>query len=422
MKVQISFVMGACVAMSACATVEPHPYKRPVTQATVETMRETDVIVAENNTGVAKSWYYTSTQGAASSYGLLGALVAVAMDAIINAAPSARAQRAANETAETVTPQWITASLKQSFEDARPGQASVASLSATQSAALTTTEGASLVTAALPAQDAVTAQPAAALTPPAPPQGVYFGQVNAQQKILAPSAVQDTVEVSTSYLLSEDASTLRVTAFASYENAALAYQTPYTFKKVPKDELTGPAYRNTFVYESERFPIPTLSPELKERLISLASDSYKDASGAPPAAGSEDAKKLAKELEDARDDTLTKSEASIFLIREWTKNGGEPMKREIDKAHDFIAKYVLADLNATAVPNMAGQDQLVETQPDGRTVRIIGAGAGAGSYTSSPGNVADFTTYGNTASIAKVNNEAIRALQSQAKQAKKAGE
>jgi hypothetical protein len=71
---------------------------------------------------------------------------------------------------------------------------------------------------------------------------------------------------------------------------------------------------------------------------------------------------------------------------------------------------------------MAGEDQLLETQPDGRTVRLIGANTGAGSYASSPGNVADFTTYGNTASIAKVNNEAIRSLQSQAKQAKKAAE
>jgi hypothetical protein len=97
------------------------------------------------------------------------------------------------------------------------------------------------------------------------------------------------------------------------------------------------------------------------------------------------------------------------------------LKREVEGAHAFIAKYVTQDLNSTAVPSFEGQDQPVDTA-NGRTVRRMGAGLDAGSYVSAPAEVTSFTTYGNAIAIAKTHSEKIVALNKQvaaAKQKKK---
>lgn len=63
---------------------------RPLTSSHIETMGATPVTVSQNNNGIEKSWFFTSTAAAGAAYGLIGALVTVAMDAIINAGPSRR--------------------------------------------------------------------------------------------------------------------------------------------------------------------------------------------------------------------------------------------------------------------------------------------------------------------------------------------
>jgi hypothetical protein len=127
---------------------------------------------------------------------------------------------------------------------------------------------------------------------------------------------------------------------------------------------------------------------------------------------------MTKELEEANDDRLTKAEIAIFLAREWTKDNGALLRAEISNAHAFIARYALLDMNRTAIPSLNGVDELVETLPDGRTVRRIGPGTMAGSYVSLPGNVSDFVTYGNAAAIAEVNETRIRNIQEQARAAR----
>ncbi|WP_291840668.1 hypothetical protein, partial [Brevundimonas sp.] len=117
----------------------------------------------------------------------------------------------------------------------------------------------------------------------------------------------------------------------------------------------------------------------------------------------------------ARDDELTKGEIGIFLARDWIKDNGALLRAEIENAHVFIARYTLLDLNRTAVPSLTGQDELVETLPDGRTVRRIGAGTITGSYVSSPAEVVGFTTYGNTMSIARVHQDRMTAIREAAR-------
>jgi len=366
MKLLPALVLGSLVI--GCATVEPIPNKRPLTTESIQSIGKVKVAASENNRGVEKSWFMTDSSAAGAQYGLLGALVTGVMDAIMNAGPSKRAQQAANEIAELVPADALNVSLITALQ----GQ--------------------------VPAADAVTT-------------GISINEVGMSQKMLAPKPVNDVVEVSTSYTLSEDASAFRMIANVSYQSSKLTYATPYKFKgSVPKGQLTGPLYTNTFTYQSAQLPIPTLTADLKTRLAASIQDSYKTETGAPPAPDSQDGKALAKELEAARDEKLTKDEIAIFLTRNWLNDGGALLKREIENAHSFVAKFLVQDLNSSAVPSVTGKDELLETASNGRTVRRVGAGPEAGSYASAPGNLTSFTTYGNASAISKVSAEKIQKL------------
>lgn len=367
----------AALSLVACASVPPVPNARPLNAQHIEALGATPVAITENNTGVMKSWFRQDSSAAAASQGLIAVLVVAAIDGIMNIAPSRRARSAANELAEVMPADVLNESLVRHF----------------------------------------TSQIASG----APGEGVVVSDVHTVQKLTAPGAVDDALEVSTSYLLSEDASTLQVSVTLTYENAAIPYVTPYSFEGAPpKTELTGPLYRNTFTYSSEQLPLPVLTPELRERLIASIRENARDEAGNPPAEGTDAFKSMTKELEEANDDRLTKGEIAIFLAREWTRDNGALLRAEIDNAHAFIARYAVLDMNRTAIPSLTGVDELVETMPSGRTVRRVGPGVMAGSYVSLPGNVSDFVTYGNAAAVAEVNETRIRNIQEQARAARPA--
>jgi hypothetical protein len=365
--------------LSGCAALEPYPSKRPLTEEHIKSLGKVNEVLAENTDGVGKSWFMTDSSAAGAQYGLIGALVTATMDAIMNYGPQKRAAQSADAVAAVVPAD----ELNTSFVAQLRSQAQV--------------DGAAA-------------------------GGISIGDVTTTQKILAPDAVQGVVEISTTYTLSEDASAFRFVSRATYQDAKLKYATPYKFKNsVPKSELSGPLYANTFTYHSAQLPIPTLTPERSQELIASIENGYKSETGAFPAPDSKEGKAMAKELEAARDDKLTKDEIAIFLTREWVKNKGALLRQEIESAHAFAAKYILLDLNSAAVPQLDGQDELVETSSNGRTVRRVGAGIEAGSYISSPANAAAFTTYGNAVAISRVQLEKRDALRDQARPAKNKG-
>lgn len=358
-----------CLALAACATVEPVPNARLLSPANVERLGPTRASITGNERGVGKSWYYTEVNGGGA--GLIGAIGGAIAAAIINAAPSARAHRQASEMAELVTPDMLNKTIAAELK-------------------------------------VVPAAPGA--------QAITFSDVVLTQKIINPAALDDVVEIATTYTLSEDSSVLRVVAVATYQNAAVPYQTPHTFKaKPPASETTGPLYRNAFTYFSTPLPVPTLSPELKTRLEASVRDSARDASGALPAAGTREHTAMMREVELAQDSKFSAGESSVFLTREWLTDGGVLLTREIQNAQAFIAKYLLLDINRTAVPSFTGADELLETTADDRTVRRIGAGVEAGAYVSSAANVTTPATYGNAVAVGKATVEYVRGLKRTAK-------
>ncbi|HEX8232363.1 MAG TPA: hypothetical protein VF559_03320 [Caulobacteraceae bacterium] len=358
-----------CLVLAACATVEPVPNARPLSQASIAAMGPTPVSVTGSEQGVAKAWFYTDVNGGGA--GLIGAIAGAIAAAIINAAPSARANKQANEVAEVQTVEALNASLVST----------------------------------------VRKEAAKAAAGP----GVTFPEVLLTYKSVTPGPMDDAVEITTSYTLSEDSSVLRIVSVATYSNAAIPYRTPYTFKSVPKSETKGPLYRNTFTYYSTPLPIPELTPELRERLIANIRESAKDAAGAPPADGSKEAKSMQREIDLAYDNKLTPTETSLFLTREWLSKDGARIKQEIGRAHDFIARYVMLDVNRTAIPSVNGEDELLETVSDQRTVRRVGKGVEAGSYVSSASDVSQFATYGNTVAVSRSTVNYVKGLKAQAK-------
>ncbi len=373
MRLAICAIASASL-LAACATT-PVPNARPLNTAQIEAMGPTPVVLVENNHGVEKSWFMSSSAAAGAPYGLVGALVSVAIDAAMNYAPSKRAEKSANEMAEVLSLEELNASLTKEFRDHAAEMA-----------------GAS---------------------------GVRFTEVSTDQRLIDDEPSDDAVNVQASYVLSEDASTLRIIFQVEYHNAALPYATPYTFEGAPpKAETTGPTYRNTFTYFSRSLPAPELTPELRERLVASIQDSARDDSGALPVEGTNEFKAMSKELEQAQDDKLTKAEIAIFLTREWLRENGALLKSEIAGAHAFAARYALLDLNRTEVPSFEGPDDVtVETLADGRTIIRVGAGPAAGSYFSFAGNVDNFSTYGNVTSIARERRERLGELRKAARSA-----
>lgn len=425
------------IAMAGCATTPQTPAMRPLTAEYIETIGPTQVVVAENNNGVEKAWFYTSTASVGAAYGLIGALVSVAMDAIINAGPSRRATKAANEMAELISVDALNQSLAEQLQQQIPGatpmvveapapvEAAVLA-EATPSETLLVAETPASAETAAPTETLLVAETptpgetliVAETSPPPPPSGVWFSDVDVAQRLAAKQILDDTVEIAARYTLSEDASTLRIIAVASYQNALTPYRTPYDFgdSTIPRTEREGPAYRNTFTYYSSQLPVPTLTPELRQRLVESIENSARDVNGVLPASDTDEYRAMDRERENARDNNLTKDEIAIFLTREWLRDNGAMLRREIEQAHIFFARYVLLDLNRTAIPSLTGQDELLETLADDRTVRRIGAGTDAGAYVSSAGNVTSFSTYGNVISIADVHEDRAKALRDAARE------
>ena len=355
----------AALSMAACASVPPVPNARPLNASHIETLGPTPVTVSENNTGVGKAWLAQDSSAAGASQGMLGVLISAAFDAMMNAGPSRRATQAADEIAEVMPVDALNASLVEHF------------------------------------QHQVSAAPAG---------GVSVSEVKLSQRRTGPLIINDNVEATASYLLSEDATTLQVVVNLSYTNPAVPYVTPYTFEEAPpKSELSGPLYRNSFTWYSRQLPVPVLTPELRERLIASIQDSARDESGALPVEGTDAFKGMTRELEEARDDKLTKAEISIFLTREWSKDNGALLRAEVEAAHAFIARYTVIDMNRTTIPSLTGQDEIVETMADGRTIRRLGSGVMTGSYVSSPSDVMSFSTYGNSVAVARAHSPRAQA-------------
>jgi hypothetical protein len=376
MGIRLKAAAATCVmafALAGCAVIGTVPFARPLNDAQIAEIGETPVAASQNNEGVTKSWFMsTAATSAGASQGLIGVAVGVAIDAMINAGPAGRATKAADELSKLLATEDINAS----FIDALKKESAASAAQA----------------------------------------GVRFGPINLVQKITAPDPLDDAIEVDILYVLSEDASTLRATAVVTYHNAKFPYVSRYTVAKdeqMPDGEKEGPVYRNIFSYYSTQIPAPTLTPDLKERLVASVQDSFRDAEGKLPAPKSEADRSMQREITAARDDDFTPDEISIFLTREWLSNNAAALRAEVANAHAFFARYILLDMNRTVLPSIGGRDEVLETLEGGRIVRRMGSGTEAGTYESRPGGVTTVVRFGNALKMSKLNEDRISEIRRQ---------
>lgn len=369
MKISTCIAAFAAIFAGACAT-EKQPWKRPLNLELASGMEQTNVVLVENNNGIETTWFVADNSAAGAQYGLIGALVTAAMDGMINAGPSGVAQELADDVAVVAKIDRLNAGFSERIKAAEAAET----------------------------------------------YHVRFGDVSSVQKITSPVATDRAVEVSISYTLSEDATALKVFAEAVYSRANTRYVTPYPYKSIPKDELSGPLYRNSFTYESNRLALPTLTPELKATMMQSINDRFiKQYGKLPKKSGDPGFAAYNDAMRENNNDTLTKSEASSLVVKQWLANDGELLFAEVQAAQTFIAKYVLLDMNSFVVPDYAGQDEIVEQAEGGRVVRTVGSGSGAGRYISSPGGLTTLTTYGNAIQVAKVNTDRAEAIRAASK-------
>jgi len=381
-------VVGLSLIVSACETTSPVPLTRKLTTNIMAEIAETDVVVVPNGIGITASW--TSAAGNQPGYvdysylappgtspaaagigGVIGQMIAVA---IVDAAPSARASRSANTINTDLDAEALNESLRNTIR------------------------------AALQEESVVS-----------------FGEVSSENFGRKDPEPMDKIKVITTYTLAEDASAIRVQANVTYENDTLDYQTQYKFSsKIPKNEIGGPLYRNRFTYHSDSFEAPELTLELREQLvIAINSQFEEDISNLESDNDAKKIKKLTKvrdtSLKKAQDDKLSKTEKATLLIDKWRGRNSPILMSEIEKAHKYIARMLLMDINNTDVPQfekvdppkgsffapvvLREEEMIFSTDDESRINILTTSGYYAGSYTSAPANGA--ATYGNTATAIK---------------------
>ncbi|MEP3654512.1 MAG: hypothetical protein ABJO36_06405 [Litorimonas sp.] len=387
-----AFAISVTAILSGCATTSI-PTTRKLSPDMAAQIGKTDVVIAENGAGVRAGWtsagaaptynnYYYVPPGTSPLAAGVGAGIGQAIAiAILDAAPSARARKTANAVNANLDDERLDMQLKDKIAAELGGET------------------------------------------------VSFGNVDIQAFDRKSPELLDALKIVTSYTLAEDASAVMVQADVSYSSLNLTYKTPYDFGgKIPKNELKGPLYRNTFTYHSDILETPPMSDDVRENLVIAIKAQYDDEMQDLEAQGLKESKfakksaKAAKNRDDAlnrtKDDKMSKTERAILLVDNWRGNDSPALMQAVSDGQDFIAKMLVQDLNNSAVPQFdraepkdkkrpifgpIGKEDFteIETDDSGRTVYRVDSGFYAGAYHSVP--AAGFAPYGNTFKVAEKN-------------------
>lgn len=151
----------------------------------------------------------------------------------------------------------------------------------------------------------------------------------------------DTITILAQYGLSADATMLQAFFQVAYSNDAMPYVSRYTDPRIPaRWDTGGPVYRSHFGYVSKRVVLPTGSEQLSD------------------------------------------SDRRKAVVALWSKDSGRLLRTEIETMHDFVARYLVQDLNYSVLPTSSdGVGVVLETLPDGRVI-VRDGGFNPGVYSS----------------------------------------
>lgn len=352
MKKILPAVLIVAAFISGCTT-QPNPNKRPMQQATMESIKTPLPVLTQipARNGIATTYFAQDSSAAGAQYGLIGALTTAVIDGIANANPYQVAETNANRIADTLKGDEL---LNQAYS----------ALEANKKNA--------------PAYlDLVFSAPT-----PAPTK---------QTK----TTHADGLTINIGYVFTADMSGLNVYANVALNAKGIEYKSPYPTqgRKIAKVDKSGLVYQNGFNYYSEQLAVPVKSQaDIDAKVAEIRSKAAKN--GVVAKRDNPQYSKMLNEIKQAQKAEYTLDEVTTKLADQWLANNGEKLKAEIQAAHKFIAEQVFKDLTRLDIPDYNGTETILTTETDGRVIKLIGAGLDAGKVVSQPKNFVS-TSWGN---------------------------
>ena len=337
------------------------PVTRPLAERTVERLDDVDVVVVEDYAGVGVGWRSAGVSASKNPISQIGQVASVATGNVLglmgsavttgvrDAAPSARVNRVAALANRGVDSRELSLSLRQAVADAAEANAEQVRV-----------------------------------------------DLNAPRvRSLASSrTLGDALYIDPTYTLSADGKTLRVVVDAAIIAPGLSYT---DVNGNLRHTSRAQVYANRFAYFSEPLPHPILGDEA-QAVLRRATYQAHLASG-----GRRKGRKAARAMAAVEDGIWDDQEVALLVANQWSQDGGERLRAEVDAAHAFVAAALMKDLAADSNATELDPGTLAAVADDRRRVVKIPDGKFAGALISEPTTPGFNPDFGNTTKMAVKN-------------------
>ena len=337
------------------------PLTRPLAARTAERLDDLDVVVVEDYAGVGVGWQSAGVSSANNPINQIGQVASVAAGNVFgllgsavttgvrDAAPSARVGRMAALANRGVDSRELSLSLRQAVADASEANAEQVRV-----------------------------------------------DLNAPRvrSLAAARNFSDALYIDPTYTLSADGKTLRVVVDAAIIAPGLTYTDGNgNLRRSARSQV----YANRFAYFSEPLPHPILGDEAQSILRQATYQAHL-ASG-----GRKKGRKAARAMAAVEDGIWDDQEVSILVANQWSQDGGERLRAEVDAAHAFVAAALMKDLAADANATELDSGTLAAVAGDRRRIVKVEQGRFAGALISEPTTPGFNPDFGNTTKMATKN-------------------
>ena len=337
------------------------PITRPLAARTAERLDDIDVVVVEDYAGVGVGWRSAGVSSARNPLNQIGQVASVATGSVLglvgsavtngvrDAAPNARVNRVAALANRGVDSRELSLSLRQAVADASEANA-----------------------------------------------GLTQVDLNAPRvrSLASARTLGDALYIDPTYTLSADGKTLRVVVDAAIIAPGLTYtDTNGNLRHSARSQV----YANRFAYFSEPLPHPILGDEAQAVLRQATYQAHL-ASG-----GRKKGRKAARAMAAVEDGIWDDQEVAILVANQWSQDGGERLRAEVDAAHAFVAAALIKDLASEANATELDSGTLAAVAGDRRRVVRVPDGRYAGALISEPTTPGFNPDFGNTTKMATKN-------------------
>ena len=337
------------------------PVTRPLTARTVERLDDIDVVVVEDYAGVGVGWRSAGVSSARNPLNQISQVASVATGSVLglvgsavttgvrDAAPSARVNRVAALANRGVDSRELSLSLREAVADAARANSEQVRVD------LNTPRVRSLASA---------------------------------------RTLGDALYIDPTYTLSADGKTLRVVVDAAIIAPGLSYT---DVNGNLRHSARSQVYANRFAYFSEPLPHPMLGDEAQAVLRQATYQAHL-ASG-----GRKKGRKAARAMAAVEDGIWDDQEVAILVANQWSQDGGERLRAEVDAAHAFVAAALMRDLATDTNATELDSGTLAAVAGDRRRIVRIPDGRFAGALVSEPTTPGFNPDFGNTTKMATKN-------------------